>query len=528
MVCGSTVLFMFLITVEMNIYTLLFLLVVYQASSQSDLNLIFNLPGQATTSISKLLIETDTIVTIGSVTDTPGKFGIQFSKYDSLGNLILYRTYYPGDNEIYIPGRFTGFIQLTQGAYLTTTSVDAGNKIAIIKLAHDGEILWNKEIDYPNLQVIYCDGLEEMPDGYLIAGWQQDVNYQTQAFICKMNQNGEVLWKKDYGGVNDDVVGTVKIRNNNSYFIGGAEVKHQSGISEPGYWERSWLFEIDSIGTKLWEYKTNASEYINGASLFEFSGDTAIVYATSRMPHYVSPWLTEFVLRKVNLNTGTTLWQKAQTGVDMTYLVGYSDLEASPTDGGWDIVGTYQHYPSGFVRGGFTVHTGPEGELLWMRQDTAWMDPNINVDENYLNCLGHLSSGSIIAGGDVLKSQPAWHNEAWLLKISPKGCITMDDCTPLVSATTAPELSKVFSSWSIYPNPASSQALLLPDQQAFGRQGKLAMYDLSGRPVLHLDFPFQANEPVRLDFKTLPAGIYHYRIWLDSREVGGGKILVGH
>ena len=511
----------------MKNYTLLFLFIFYQASSQSNLNLVFNLPDQVTTTISKLLIETDTIVTIGSVTDSPGKFGIQFSKYDSLGNLIFYQTHYPGDNEIYTLGRFTGFIQLVQGAYLTTTSVGAGNKIAIIKLAHNGEMLWNKEIDYPDLQVIYCDGLVEIADGYLIAGWQQDLNYQTQAFICKLNRDGEILWKKEYGSSNDDFAFTIKKRNDNSYFIGGEEAKHQSGVSAPGHWERSWFFEIDSVGNKLWEYKTTAAEFVVGKN-FELVGDTALVFAASRMPHYISPWLTELVLRKININTNTSIWQKAQTGADMTYTVGYSDLAVSPTGGGYDIVGTYQHYPNGFVQGGFSAHTSPEGDLLWMRQDTGWMDPNLNVDENYLNCLGHLSSGSIIAGGDVLKSQPVWHNEAWLLKISPKGCISVDDCAPVVSATSGPSASKTFSSWALYPNPTSGRAMLLPDQQAVGRQGRLVAFDLSGLQVFDLRFPFQTNEPVPVDFGPLSRGIYHYQVWLDNHEVGGGKVLITH
>ena len=46
----------------------------------------------------------------------------------------------------------------------------------------------------------------------------------------------------------------------------------------------------------------------------------------------------------------------------MTYVTGYSDLAASPSDGGWDAVGTYQHHPNGFVQGGFSVHTGPDGD----------------------------------------------------------------------------------------------------------------------------------------------------------------------
>ena len=206
-----------------------------------------------------------------------------------------------------------GFISTSQRNYVTITNVDLGLKIAIIKLSHNGDIIWEKEIKESNLQFMDGFGIEEINDGYLITGYQQDINYQTQAFIYKLDQNGEVVWKKNYGGTNDDFAGTVKKRTNNSYLIGGAEAKHQAGIGDPDFWIRSWIFEIDSMGTVLWEWKTNISEYEYGASLFEFAGDTAIVYAASRMPHYVSPWFTEFVLRKINLDSGATLWQKAQT-----------------------------------------------------------------------------------------------------------------------------------------------------------------------------------------------------------------------
>ena len=167
--------------------------------------------------------------------------------------------------------------------------------------------------------------------------------YDTQAFVCKLSKDGDILWKKGYGGSNWDYALSIKKRHNNSFFVGGGESASQLGIGEPGYWSRSWLYEIDSVGTVLWTWKTNSSERLDGAAHFQLAGDTAIVYATSHMPHYVWPWLTEFVLRKVDINSGATYWQKAQTDVDMTDLVSYSDLEASPTDSGWDIVGTSQH-----------------------------------------------------------------------------------------------------------------------------------------------------------------------------------------
>ena len=110
---------------------LLFLLGVYAASAQPDLNLIFNLPDQNYTRISKLLVEEDTIVTIGNVIVTPGKYGIQFSKYDTLGNLLLYKTYYPEGDHDYTPGRFMGFIRTTQKNYLTITNVDLGQGIVV-------------------------------------------------------------------------------------------------------------------------------------------------------------------------------------------------------------------------------------------------------------------------------------------------------------------------------------------------------------------------------------------------------------
>lgn len=100
-------------------YTLLFaLLFPFSLQSQTSFNKVFNLPGILTTSIHALLIDRDTIVTFGGAIDVPGHYGVQISKYDTLGNLLGFKTYFHSDGKPYVLSNSAGFIKTSDGGYL--------------------------------------------------------------------------------------------------------------------------------------------------------------------------------------------------------------------------------------------------------------------------------------------------------------------------------------------------------------------------------------------------------------------------
>jgi len=76
------------------------------------------------------------------------------------------------------------------------------------------------------------------------------------------------------------------------------------------------------------------------------------------------------------------------------------------------------------------------------------------------------------------------------------------------------------------PNPASTHTYFVPDKEMEGQSGSVALFDQRGGKVKEMAFTVQQGQPLRVELKDLPRGLYTYRVLMASGEVGGGKIMV--
>ena len=509
-------------------YVLLFaLLCPFKIQSQTSLNKIFNLPGMVTTAIFATLVDQDTIVTFGSVIDVPGHNGVHISKYDTLGNLLDFKTYFHPDSKPYVLGAPTGFIKTADGGYLGVGDVNLGDNVVVFKFSHSGDLEWLSDIAYGNLRVIYAIDPIECNGGYILVGLLQYLDYDVNAFILKIDPVGNVLWRKDHGvpGLRD-IAAFIQKRDENSFFVSGAQ-NNGVGIGMPGGWIRNWVFEMDSTGTILSDWKSEIADNF-GSCKAEISGDHELVLITSRL-YYNHPYATktELSARKLDTDDWHTVWHTFQTAPTMSYLAGWYDLEQSPTDGSWDLVGTFHYEPDGAVLGGLNAHLNPDGERVWIRQDTAYLSPLLNANENYLVSMGHLSTGSIIAGGYVLSTEGGdLHQEAWLLKISPDGCIEPGDCATVPANEPSTASGPSFLNWEVFPNPATTHTYLVSDKYMERKSVRVSIFDQHGGLVREMDYAVQAEQLFRIELIGLPTGVYTYRVTTNDGELGAGKIMV--
>ena len=496
-----------------------------------DLNKLFVLPGTVTTVIKTLLIDQDTIVAFGGVIDIPGHIGIHISKYDTLGHLLSYNTYFHPQEKPYYLAAAAGFIKTSDGGYLGVGDINLGDAIVVFKFSHTGDLEWSKEIEDLSLRVQYGFIPVECKGGYMIPGFIQYDNYEINGLIYKISTNGNILWRKDYGVAGPgDLIGIIIKKDDNTFFASGGQFT-QFDVDDPNYWSRNWVFEMDSTGTLMSEWRSAIADRLT-TCLIRLSGETELIYITVKnhpTPTDPSlPALIEFVMRKMDTNDWHIIWQTSQTGPDMTYLVSWQNLEQSPIDGAWDVVGTCQHFPNAFVMSGILAHVNPEdGSTIWLRKDTAYISPLLNINENYLRSIGHLSSGSIIAGGFVLSTEGGdLHQEAWLLKLSPGGCLEPDDCPTVAAHEPGTAKGPSFLNWEVFPNPATNYTMLMPNRDLQGREGKVALFDVQGKMSREFAFCVPAHEAIRVDLSGLPLGLYTYQVQVGGQDQGRGRIMV--
>lgn len=504
----------------MKVYFIFLFVMPIKAYSQISLDTSFLLPGTDLTTIAGVVVDSDTIVCIGNITDLNGTHGIHLSKYDSTGNLLTYKIIAePGlINDV---GETTGLIKTSDGGYAAVSGTNIGQNVLLIKFNHQGETQWVTEIARPDFGVIYADGLTECEDGYIVAGFGQLSNGLVSGFICKVGEIGNILWNNKYGHPtwNAAILKIIK-KNDNSFWLGGGQSTIGSGCEALQLSQgRAWIFEIDSTGDVLYNWIGSITDS-EGRTLINLDSDGKIIYSTSKVKYNINQGDTiQLKIRKINPGNNQTVWEHYQTPMILTCAnSGWFGVERNPVDGGWDLVGSYQSYENGFVISGVCAHTNPEGETKWIRLDTIYTSPDIYIDQNKLYAIAHLSSGSIIAGGFVRKAEPFVHDEAWLIKYSIGGCVTALDCAMVSTKTSVIQPPK----FEVYPNPFLNMLNIHILDAGRPKSLEFILMNTLGEIVVQKFLYDDTNE---IKSQYFPPGIYFWGIRMKGMILKSGRII---
>ena len=191
-------------------------------------------------------------------------------KIDSLGN-IVWNYLYGGSLDEFskeiIPANDGGFIILANTksdngdvSNLTGGYVDAW----IMKINNDGGILWEKTYGGTNWDIL--SKIKSTSNGYVVAGETRSntisgFNGDYDVYLLKIDNNGNTIWEKAFGGSNTDQAFSLDITSNYSYIIGGRTNSNDSIMSSTVYGNGdAFVMKIDSSGNFIWETTLGGSE----------------------------------------------------------------------------------------------------------------------------------------------------------------------------------------------------------------------------------------------------------------------------
>jgi len=208
----------------------------------------------------------------------------------------------------------------------------------IIKLNMNGDTLWTKS--YGGSSYDRANKVISMPDGgCVVVGRTSSDDFDFaighgsngDGFLIRLDANGNQIWKKMYGGTNDDYLYDVILAD------GGLVAVGESGSIDGDLFNSgnglAWIMKVDSVnGNKVWS-KTIAGpdaasadfleNFYRVIALSDGSGYIATGYTT---PSFIDVNLDDIYIAKISL-TGTRIWS----------------IEAGSNEGG--------DYPSGIVEG---------------------------------------------------------------------------------------------------------------------------------------------------------------------------------
>ena len=251
----------------------------------------------------------------------------------------------------------------------------------MIKTTFDGTISWEKTFGF--LGADKGNSLIQTVDnGFLITG-VLDVtasngqgNSKTtekhaggDVWVIKLNNNGDLVWSRYFGGsFTDTPFGVVETENNN-YIIAASSDSEDFNISNNKGTYDFWLFKVSSTGDLLWEQSFGGSEIDEprGITITD-DGNFVVVGDTRSADKDVSTNNGGADLWMIKITTeGNLLWEKTLGGSSFDAARSISKTQ----DGGFVISGNSRSLDQGFINkgqnDGWVLKVDNNGSLLWQQ-----------------------------------------------------------------------------------------------------------------------------------------------------------------
>lgn len=286
------------------------------------------------------------------------------------------------------------------GGYVFAGSTNSGRDQNgwVVKTDANGNKQWEKVFGGASFDEF--KSIQRTPDGgYIIAGSTQsyDPNTLIQAWLVKIDANGNEIWNKTFGTGTYYKYSAVSAKqtSDGGYIIAG----------NTGY-PVTWLIKTDSGGNQVWtkEFKDSESTYAQAVDTQQTSDGGYILAGYKRIFDETGTSMLAWLIKTDS--AGNTLWNKKFGG-----------------NGVFDIVySARQTKDDGYVLAGYTsLNDGSDGKALVIKTDAngneLWNKTFGEANMNIIQSVEQTGDGGYILAGDVSSYGPG-NTDAWLIKLS--------------------------------------------------------------------------------------------------------------
>lgn len=382
------------------------------------------------------------------------------------------------------------------------------NDIYLLKINNQGDLIWSKSfsttLDETSASITYAiDG------GFIICGNTRNTNnLGRNALIIKIDTEGNLIWKRDYGSTGGETASEVIITSDNNYIFVGSKADPSTGI------QNIYLVKIDASGNLIWEKELGGSDSDEAYSISKTNDGGYILsgYTVS----YGNGARDAFLL-KVN-SDGNEEWHQ-------TFGTEHSDefrKVIQSSDGDYYCVGAVNAYFSQqFIYNDlFLVKTDSQGNLIWQKTFGG------NLDD-YASYLLLNNEGGYVIVGSTTSFAP--RSEIHFIEVNSNGDIITD------VKDEENNLPIIFSLSQNYPNPFNPETVieysipLLDNKSNSSQYVSLKVYNILGVEVETLIEDYQKAGNYRIRFQpknlSLSSGIYFYRLIVNNSENNGKEIF---
>jgi hypothetical protein len=369
----------------------------------------------------------------------------------------------------------------------------------IIKLDSDGNMIWSKNYGGSNQDEIKSI-ISNLDGTFILIGSTGSSDHDLtgnhgswDVWVMKINQSGDVIWSKNFGGSQEDFGQEVISTQDGGFLVGGFSSSNDFDVTGNFGNADYWVLKLDQAGNLLWNknYGGSMDDYLYGLAETE-EGDFGLVGYTYSSDFLVTNNYGDLDVWLVKIDSsGNLIWDRnyggssseeghAITSLDNQFLITgmSSDIDHDVTESfGWVDLWMFK------VDG--------NGELIWQKSmggDWADYGKYIQIDTN----------GNGLVVGHYEHDNPTNQFEDinmdfWIIKYSDVEMATLDQAK---------------SSVSIFPNPV--QNLLFFSEEL----NEIEIYNSFGQIVKTLE------KGTHIHFSNIPKGTY----FLKAKSAAGKSI----
>lgn len=461
-----------------------------------------------------LIVQDDTIVGYGiaRMDTSPFQQCLFLARFDTSGTPLDSKLICDSLGESFTMGINWSDLVLTSddGYALTGSAFDRHNGI-FVKLRHDLSVEFVQEYpDSVNFVELY-NSIVELPDGYLLGGYVQRSNFLIDAFLRRVDKQGNSIWFSYYGDYEVyDLFPTYCRLNDTLIAYAGGYEKNPNTVAGTG----PWIHLVNPDGEVIKEWLPDDDVPIDVIHyLHPVSPDKWILYGINTVE---GPDPFKYQSFLALLDTNFQILEVRPFDPIRTPLSFFWDIEPTP-DGNFIAAGQFTAINPNVEPDiyGRLFKFSPDLDSLWSLKLTAPIS-NVQQSGNYLGGVGVLSSGNMVAGG---YSQSGNDIYCWLVKFTPDGCVDTLWCvtTPVWEPVDLGLQKQV----KVWPNPADD---FINVEISEPSEAETVLYDLQGRAVRREQLVGRAT----LSSASLPAGLYFLEVRAGHRVIARRKVAIAH
>ncbi len=435
-------------------------------------------------------------------------------KTDSMGNCIWRRQYDFSPATTFTNNGtdiFRDVIELPDSNYLllgtTTNTLTNDDDAFLCKIDTAGNVIWLKKYMHPDDDE--CSAFKITPDGKIIIVGYTFSNGGTHddVVLIKTDINGNLIWRKRFGhAIYWEKYYTIDvIKNNTEYILGGEYGYYNTGNP---YFDMS-IMRTDTAGNALWQ-----QQY--GIASIDDTGKGGIPTLDSGYVIY-GQYNGEESLLKVD-KYGVQQWVK-NYGYNNNAII--SQVIQLPDSNYVLMLATSDTETMSFT--GRLVKTDKNGDVIWKR-----------IYSPYNTCCGNYfygfnttaDKGFIITGEYGNIGQP--YQNTWLVKTDSLGCDSASGCSYLTTglvSSSVPDSYRDKNQFSVYPNPTNNRLSLTLSEGEGTALGVIEVKITNMLGAVVLSSPLRRDRSGAFDVSFLQQGIYFLSVYKGAELLGVKKII---